>query len=67
MSEEAQNKDMKRYREHHTRKTSSQYRDRFIEQVINICGPSYFKSKEIIPKRKIPLRNEAEQLLRSQN
>jgi hypothetical protein len=48
--EEAQNKDMKRLWKHHTRKTSSQHLDRFIEQPINIFGPSYFKSKEIIPK-----------------
>jgi hypothetical protein len=50
MSEEARNKDMKRFREHHRRKTSSQPHDRFIEQPINVFGPSYFKYKEITPK-----------------
>jgi hypothetical protein len=50
ISEETWSKDMKRFREHHTRKTSSQNHDRFIEHLINIFRPSCFKSKEIIPK-----------------
>jgi hypothetical protein len=50
MSEETRSKDTKRLREHHTRKNSSQHHDRFIEHPINILGPTYFKSKEIVPK-----------------
>jgi hypothetical protein len=50
MFEEACNKDMKRFQEHHTRKTSLQHHDRLIEQSIYIFGPSYFKRKEVIPK-----------------
>lgn len=50
MPEEAKNKNMNKFREHITRKTSSQLHDRFIDQPINIFRPFYFNSKKIIEK-----------------
>jgi hypothetical protein len=50
MFEEARNEEMKRFQEYHTRKTSLQHCERFIEQPVNIFRFCYFRFKEIVLK-----------------